>query len=494
MLFNSFEFFVFLPVVFILYWFVIRRRDVQNVFIIIVSYIFYGWYDWRFLLLIILTSFSSYYTGQLVFKYKSLFDKSNHTIDRYKKISKAFAALNIVLSLLILCTFKYYHFFSENLNRLFNLFGLQVDWVTINILLPVGISFYTFQALSYTIDVYKGKVVPRNDIAGFFAFISFFPQLVAGPIERATNLLPQFYKKRSFEYTYALSGLRQMLWGFFKKMVVADNAAIIANFTFENSATASGATLFIGLLMFAFQIYGDFSGYSDIAIGCAKLFGFELKTNFLYPYFSRDIAEYWRRWHISLNTWIRDYIYIPLGGSRKTKQLTIRNTIIIFLISGLWHGANWTFIFWGAYHAILFIPLLLVGKNRQYTGSIVAENRTLPSLNEFVRIIITFILVLIGWIIFRADNLTHAFNYWIGLCDRSLFSLPVIPNKTAFASAITGIIIMIYVEWIFRRCQFGLDFEHKKSTKLHRRLTYILLVLTIIYLATAGQEFIYFRF
>lgn len=353
MLFNSLEFLVFLPLVFILYWYVFKKLKQQNLLVIFISYVFYGWWDWRFLTLIAFTTFSSYISGILIEKREGK-----------RKQQKYIAAANIVLNLAILCLFKYFNFFSENLNKLFQVFGWGLDWVTLDLLLPVGISFYTFQALSYSIDVYQKKITPTHDISAFFAFISFFPQLVAGPIERATHLLPQFLSERKFNYSQAVDGLRQILWGFFKKVVVADNCANVVNTIFDSYQTQSGSTLLLGAFLFAFQIYGDFSGYSDIAIGTARLFGINLMKNFNYPYFSHNIAEFWRRWHISLTTWFRDYIYIPLGGSRVSKIKIIRNTFIIFLVSGFWHGANWTFIMWGFYHSILFIPLLFIDKNK----------------------------------------------------------------------------------------------------------------------------------
>ena len=385
MLFNSVEFALFLPIVFLLYWFVFNRNiKVQNLFIVAASYLFYGWWNWKFLLLIAFTSLCSFGAGLL--------------IERHERKAKWINVLNIILNLGILGTFKYYDFFVSSFAEMF---GLNADSLLLRIILPVGISFYTFQALGYSIDVYKKKLPPTHDPVAFFAYISFFPQLVAGPIERATNLLPQFLRRRTFDPTQAVDGLRQILWGLFKKMVVADNCAIMVNYVFDNYAEESGAMLILGAVAFTFQIYGDFSGYSDIAIGVARLFGFTLMRNFNFPYFSRDIAEFWRRWHISLNTWFRDYVYIPLGGSRGGKSMIIRNTFVIFLISGLWHGANWTFLLWGAYNAVLFLPLILSHKNRKNLNQI-AEGRLFPSGNEFLQIFSTFVLVVIGWIIFRA--------------------------------------------------------------------------------------------
>ncbi len=480
MLFQSIEFLIFLPVVFILYWFVFKKLKVQNALVLVASYVFYGWWDWRFLILIAITSGFSYWSGLLI---KSNEDKP--------KAQKWICAGNITVNLLILCVFKYFNFFSENFAGLFGLFGLELDFVTLNVILPVGISFYTFQALSYTIDVYRGKIEPTRDAVAFFAFISFFPQLVAGPIERATNLLPQFQKPRKFDYATAVDGCRQMLWGFFKKVVVADNCAIYVNQVFESYQGQSGSTLLLAAIFFTFQIYGDFSGYSDIAIGCAKLFGVRLMRNFNVPYFSRDIAEFWRRWHISLTTWFRDYIYIPLGGSRASKVKVVRNTFIIFLVSGFWHGANWTFIAWGAYHAILFLPLILLGKNRKNTN-IVAEGRPLPSFNEFSRMLLTFFLVVIGWIIFRAESIGQAWEYVCGIFNASLLSVPWIMSPTYMLPTVLMLPILLFIEWINRDKQFGLQIG--KYSKVAQYTIYISLIIILLLFGAKSQTFIYFQF
>ena len=444
MLFNSFEFLVFLPIVFLLYWFAFKKLRAQNLFVVVASYLFYGWWDWRFLILIAFTTLCSYASGILLERQEG-----------HRHIQRLISIANIVLNLTILGIFKYFNFFSENLQHLFQWFGFELDWVTLDILLPVGISFYTFQALSYTIDIYRHKMKPTHDIVAFFAFISFFPQLVAGPIERATNLLPQFESQRTFDYTAAVDGMRQILWGLFKKIVVADTCAVAVNQIFANYQTLDSLNLVWGAFLFTFQIYGDFSGYSDIAIGTAKLFGINLLQNFNFPYFSRDIAEFWRRWHISLTTWFRDYIYIPLGGSRCSKWKSFRNTMIIFLVSGLWHGANWTFICWGAFHALLFLPLLLMGRNRKYKD-IVAENKYLPSLKELGQIISTFILVMIGWVIFRAENIKEAYQYIIYMFTKWQ------PSSLEYGvKCIQYIAILIIIEWINRRKMHGLEINIK---------------------------------
>ncbi len=479
MLFNSFEFIIFLPTVFLLYWFVFKQPKWQNRLILVASYIFYGWWDWRFLILIAITSLCSYASGLLLERYTGR--------DRIRKL---ISTANIILNLVILCVFKYFNFFGESLALLLKGLGIETDWVTLDILLPVGVSFYTFQALSYTIDVYRNKIAPTHDIIAFAAFISFFPQLVAGPIERATNLLPQFLDKRKFDYAQAVDGMRQILWGLFKKMVVADNCAMAVNIIFEDFRYFDGGILLFGAILFSFQIYGDFSGYSDIAIGTGRLFGINLMRNFNYPYFSRDIAEFWRRWHISLTTWFRDYIYIPLGGSRCSKWKVIRNTFIIFLVSGLWHGANWTFICWGIYHVILFIPLLLLGKNRKYTDT-VAGNNLLPNIKEGISMLVTFILVMIGWIIFRAENINDATEYLVRMFTEFDVTMPKIGRK-----AIIYVAFLIVIEWLQRNKQHALQIGNSgllAYQPIRWCIYYIIFIMTLL-LAGTQAEFIYFQF
>jgi D-alanyl-lipoteichoic acid acyltransferase DltB (MBOAT superfamily) len=400
---------------------------------------------------------------------------------------------NIALNLGILGVFKYYNFFAESFVSAFASAGINLQPHTLNIILPVGISFYTFQALSYSIDVYKRKIEPTKDIVAFFAFVSFFPQLVAGPIERATNLLPQFYVKRTFDYAKAVDGMRQILWGLFKKIVVADNCAAYVNQVFENYHDQSRSTLLLGAVFFAFQIYGDFSGYSDIAIGTARLFGINLMRNFAFPYFSRDIAEFWRRWHISLTTWFRDYVYIPLGGSRVSKSKVVRNTFIIFLVSGFWHGANWTFIVWGAFHALLFLPLILLNKNRKNTNT-VAENSVLPSFKEIFQMLLTFGLAVIGWIFFRAETISQAVEYLGGMIDISVFSLP--EKGLGVKSWIVFLPFMLLIEWFGRKNQHGLEKLGFNWNKYARYLFYFALTFIILSNSLKGKpsEFIYFQF
>ena len=487
MIFNSFEFLLFLPIVFFLYWFVFNRSlKWQNAFVVVVSYIFYGWWDWRFLLLIAFTSLCSWASGLLIEKYSDVPKSRNILRD-----SRFYLWVNILLNLGILGFFKYFNFFVQSFVDAFASFGITLQTTTLHIILPVGISFYTFQALSYSIDVYRKKLEPTHDAVAFLAYVSFFPQLVAGPIERATNLLPQFRRSRTFDYAQAVDGCRQMLWGFFKKIVIADNCAVYVNEVFATYQDWSGSTLLLAALFFTFQIYCDFSGYSDIAIGCAKLFGIQLMRNFNVPYFSRDIAEFWRRWHISLTTWFRDYIYIPLGGSRTTKAKIIRNTFIIFLVSGLWHGANWTFVVWGAYHAVLFMPLILMGKNRRYTDT-VASNRILPTLSEAGQMLLTFVLVVIGWIIFRAESITQAWEYFGGMCNMSLFSVPWLMDKRFYQPLFFFIAVMLVVEWLLRNKNHG--FQLPAMPRVLNWTVYFALVVAMLLFGGHAENFIYFQF
>jgi D-alanyl-lipoteichoic acid acyltransferase DltB (MBOAT superfamily) len=394
--------------------------------------------------------------------------------------------------------YKYFNFFLESFESAFTLFGQDIEMGALNIILPVGISFYTFQTLSYTIDVYRRDLKPTHDFVAFTAYVTFFPQLVAGPIERGTHLLPQFYKQRVFDYNKSVDGLRQILWGLFKKVVIADNCAEFANIIFNNSADYSGSTLLLGALFFTFQIYGDFSGYSDIAIGTSRLFGFDLMQNFAFPYFSRDIAEFWRRWHISLSTWFRDYLYIPLGGSRGGTWMKVRNTFIIFLVSGFWHGANWTFVVWGALNAIYFLPLLLSNKNRQNLG-VIAEGKFLPSFRELLAMLSTFGLTVFAWIFFRADNLNHAFTFIHDIFTLSLFSIPYIIEPESGLHilpklVIIFILIFLFIEWNGRTGKYALENLWLKKPKILRWVFYYLIALCILFYGGKDQAFIYFQF
>ena len=478
MLFNSIDFAIFLPIVFILYWFVTNKNlKLQNLLIVVSSYLFYGWWDWRFLLLIFFSTIVDYSVGQ----------KLRNEENQLKR--KLLLWASILVNLGLLGFFKYYNFFLDNFITAFLFFGREIQGNSLNIILPVGISFYTFQTLSYTIDVYKRKLEPTKDFIAFSAFVSFFPQLVAGPIERATHLLPQFYKKRAFDYSKATDGMRQILWGLFKKIVIADNCAEFANQIFNNSADMNGSTLVLGALFFTFQIYGDFSGYSDIAIGTSRLFGFDLMQNFNFPYFSRDIAEFWRRWHISLSTWFRDYLYIPLGGSRVGTWIKVRNTFIIFIVSGFWHGANWTFIIWGALNAIYFLPLLLTNNNRINIET-VAQGKLLPSIKEFSFMLLTFGLTVIAWIFFRAENIGHAFSYISEIFSSSLFTNPEIRPR----NLILLILVFVLIEWLGREGQFAIQKLCIKWKRPIRYVMYYAIIIAIFWFGGKEQQFIYFQF
>lgn len=481
MLFNSLIFLIFLPLVFFGYWYVFRQKNLQNFFILIASYTFYGWWNWQCLFLILLTTVICYISGLSISK-------------TYKKnVKKWICGISIGLNICILCYFKYFNFFSENLKLIFSQFGFQLDWFTLDILLPVGISFYTFQAISYPIDVYRGKIDATKDFIAFSAFISFFPQLVAGPIEQSTQLLPQFFRTRHFDYVNATLGMRQILWGFFKKMVIADNCAFLVNKIFDNYTACSSPELILGAFLFTFQIYGDFSGYSDIALGTARLFSFKLTRNFRFPYFSENIAEFWRRWHISLNTWFINYIYIPLGGSRESRLKTIRNIMIVFLLSGLWHGANWTFVIWGTYHGLLVSGHTLISGNR---NSLTAPVRSTRSWwKKSMSILLTFCCVAFGWIIFRSPDIMAAIHY-VSLCFSEFdTSNTFIIHEYELLMAYTSImiIIMMAFEWTQRNNLFGLQIVEGKPLIL-RWSTYLSICLFIIIFSGQQTDFIYFQF
>lgn len=478
MQFNSVSFAVFLLVVFVLHWFFANNHArSQNALLVVASYVFYAHWDWRFLSLIAASSIVDYSVGIGL-------SATEHPRNR-----KLLLLVSIGVNLGILGFFKYFDFFVGSFVEAFALLGYSVSARGMDIILPVGISFYTFQTLSYSIDVYRRRVTPTRDILAFFAFVSFFPQLVAGPIERASSLLGQFQKKRTFEYGRAVDGMRQILWGLFKKVVIADNCAAYVNDIFADYGYYSGSTLFLGAFLFAFQIYGDFSGYSDIAIGVSRLFGVNLMRNFAYPYFSRDIAEFWRRWHISLSTWFRDYVYIPLGGSRGRTWMRVRNIFIVFLLSGLWHGANWTFVIWGVLNAIFLLPLVLMHRNRKHTD-LVAEHRFLPNLKEVLQMGTTFCITLTGWVFFRAESLHEAIRYLGRVFSASLFSKPdVFPKKT-----LVFIAAFLCAEWLQRDKQHVLQFGATAVPRAFRWGLYYGLILAIVWFGGSPQEFIYFQF
>jgi alginate O-acetyltransferase complex protein AlgI len=483
MLFNSLHFIIFLPIIFALYWFVVSKNiKAQNILLLISSYYFYSCWDWRFLFLLIFSTLLDFYTGHKIQTSSS------------RSLRKIWFSLSVGINLGFLGVFKYYNFFAESFGDAISLIGLNVNPWTLNVILPVGISFYTFHGLSYVIDIYNNRINAEKSFIDYAVFVSFFPLLVAGPIERATHLLPQIKSKRTFEYSRAVDGLRQILWGFFKKIVIADNCAVYADEIFNHSGDYSGSTLMLGAIFFTFQIYGDFSGYSDIALGTARLFGIELLRNFAFPYFSRDIAEFWRRWHISLSTWFRDYLYIPLGGSKGGIFYKVRNTFIIFLVSGFWHGANWTFIAWGALNAFYFIPLLLSNRNRTNID-IVANGKSLPSLNDFISILFTFFLTVFAWIFFRANNITHAISIIYKVFSTSFLSNPYFKDIDKSTPIFYLLIFFILIEWFGRNGQYALG---NFCLKWHRSLRWsfyaFIIFLLGIFMQTNEKAFIYFQF
>lgn len=482
MLFNSIEFALFLPVVFILYWLVLHNRlRAQNVFLLISSYVFYGWWDWKFLTLIIASTLVDYLVGIGLSATDS------------KRKRNILLGISLAANLGMLGYFKYCNFFIESFAEAFKFFGQSFNVESLKIILPVGISFYTFQTLSYSIDVYKKELTATRDFISFSAFVSFFPQLVAGPIERASHLLPQFYQKRIFNRKLAEEGLRQILWGLFKKVVIADQCAVLVNQIFSHPEDYNGSTLVLGAILFAFQIYGDFSGYSDIAVGTSRLFGFDLMQNFNYPYFSRDMAEFWRRWHISLSTWFRDYLYIPLGGSRVGKWLNIRNIFIVFIVSGLWHGARWNFVFWGLLHALFYLPLLILHKSRNHLN-IVAQNRKYPTFSEFLAMISTFMATTFAWIFFRTESLNQALGYIGGIFNTTLFSLPDFEKLDQLIVLIILLFGFILIEWKGRENIFSLAASNLPNQKVFRWSIYLLLAMLIFIFHGKGKDFIYFQF
>ncbi|MPL56450.1 Peptidoglycan O-acetyltransferase [bioreactor metagenome] len=481
MLFNSISFAIFLPIVFFLYWFMTNKNlKLQNLLLLVASYYFYACWDWRFMFLLMFSTFLDYYTGLKIEESKN------------QNLRKFWLWLSVGINLGFLGFFKYYNFFAENFAEMLQNFGLQVNPWTLKVILPVGISFYTFHGLSYVLDIYFKRIKAERNFVEYAVFVSFFPLLVAGPIERATHLLPQIKVKREFSYEKAVDGMRQILWGLFKKMVIADNCAVFANQIFANSATASGSELVLGALFFTFQIYGDFSGYSDIALGTARLFGIDLLRNFAFPYFSRDIAEFWRRWHISLSSWFRDYLYIPLGGSKGGNWMRIRNTFAIFLVSGFWHGANWTFIIWGFLNALFIMPSIILKTNRNNL-EIVAMNKLIPSLRDVFNILLTFSLTVFAWIFFRAESVHHAIEYIVGIFNASLFTIPDV--KTAAYATLILIAFFMLIEWIGREHQFALQNFLVKKPRFIRWLFYGFIILLIgLFLQTHETPFIYFQF
>ena len=484
MLFNSLEFLLFLPIVFILYWLVFKRSlRWQNILVLVASYFFYGWWSWKFMLLLAFNTFLDYIYGFYV-------------ASPNKKKAKLFLWLGIINNLAILGVFKYYNFFIVQFQQGFELLGLHTNPVLLNIALPVGISFYTFHGMSYVFDIYSGKQKAVTNYVEYAVFVTFFPLLVAGPIERASHLSPQIQVKREFKYTQAVEGCRLILWGMFKKVVIADGLSVVVNNIFNDYETYNAFSLLCGVIGFSFQIYSDFSGYSDLAIGTAKIFGFELLSNFKFPYFSRNISEFWRRWHISLSSWFRDYLYIKIGGSKAGKMKLIRNTFIVFLISGFWHGASWNYLIWGGIHACAMLPLIMLNKTRQYVHDVVAHNKIYPNLKELGQMFRTFTYVSFAWIFFRIQDLNIAINFCKKIITNS-FSYPAqYLHKPQGNSIIFYIIPLVLVDWKMR--------ENDKKIQLPKNkfLRYILYILSSILILSGLNlfsnhdkiDFIYFKF
>lgn len=477
MLFNTISYALFLPIVLVLYWFVPRNLKFQNILLLAASYFFYACWDYRFLFLLVFSTGLDYFTAIKI----SSASNSSHR--------RFWLWLSIVINLGFLGIFKYYNFFIDSFSKSLSSFGIEGSLWTLNIILPVGISFYTFHGLSYIIDVYKDRIKPERNFIDYGVFVSFFPLLVAGPIERATHLLPQIKKKRIFSDTVFKDGLRQILWGLFKKVVIADGCATYVNVVFEHPNDYSGSTLVLAALLFAFQIYGDFSGYSDIALGSARLFGIDLLKNFAFPYFSRDIAEFWRRWHISLSSWFKDYVYIPLGGSKGSLLRQIRNIFIIFLLSGFWHGANWTFVVWGLINALYFLPLFIFKRNRANI-EIVASKSFFPTLKEVLQMALTFGLTTFAWIFFRANTVEDAFSIIADIFTVSFFSKPEIHPKTT----VILIVIFLLIEWLGRRNGYAIAKMFQGQPQLIRWTFYYLIVFAILYFSEGERQFIYFQF
>ncbi|SCY83881.1 MBOAT family O-acyltransferase [Flavobacterium caeni] len=478
MLFNTVNFAVFLPVVLALYWLVTQRNlKLQNVLLLAASYFFYACWDVRFLALLIFSTGLDYYTGIKI-----------HDA-RGKKAKKFWLWLSLAINLGFLGIFKYYNFFVESFADGIALFGARPNVWLLDLILPVGISFYTFHGISYIVDIYRGKISPERNFVNYSVFVSFFPLLVAGPIERATHLLPQIRNKRIFSSAQFNDGLRQILWGLVKKVVIADNCGVFVDDIFSHSDTYSGSTLVLGAILFSFQLYGDFSGYSDIALGTARLFGIELLRNFSFPYFSRDIAEFWRRWHMSLTTWFKDYVYIPLGGSKSSKWFNIRNVFIIFLLSGIWHGASWKFVCWAMINALYFLPLLLANRNRKHL-EIVAYDRMFPTPREVWQMVATFMLTVFSRIFFRADDVHHAFAFIKRAFSESLLTIPqVIPTRVLLLIA-----VFMVIEWTGRRGGYAIAHTFEKAPKPLQWSFYYVLVFAVFYCSNSGQQFIYFQF
>ena len=477
MFFNSLHFAIFLPIVFIMYWFVGNKSKInQNYILILASYYFYSCWDWRFLFLLVFSTLLDYVSAMKIEKSKTQSER------------KMWLWLCISINLGFLGVFKYYNFFAASFAELLQSFGVKASPILLKLILPVGISFYTFHGLSYIIDIYYKRIKSEKNFVDYSLFVSYFPLLVAGPIERATHLLPQIKVRRKFNFNKAKEGIYQIVWGLVKKVVIADSCAIYANEIFDNHATMNSLSLVLGAVYFAFQIYGDFSGYSDIALGTSKLFGIDLLKNFNYPYFSRDIAEFWRKWHISLSSWFRDYLYIPLGGSKGSKLFQVRNTFIIFIVSGFWHGANWTYLAWGFINALYFLPLLLLNRNRKNVDDFTLKV-DFESVRTILNILMTFAITTLAWIFFRAKTIHEAFDYIKRMFSNLHFSSQYLSIERYNYELIILVLTFVIVEWNNRT----------KIEPISGKYSWLKLGLCIAAIVALGvfsdiKEFIYFQF
>jgi len=481
MVFNSLSFLLFFIVVFLIYYFPLKEKtSYQNWLLLLASYFFYGFAAWKMVPLLLIATTAFYFVGIAIYNAKS--DKTANRI----------TILGVVLGIGMLLYFKYLNFFIESFSTLFNDIGFHVSWSTFNIIIQLGISFFTFKLISYVIEIHRKHIKPCTNFVEFATYIAFFPTILSGPIDRPNNFIPQLQKKRAFDYNLAVDGSLQILCGLFKKMVIADNLATYVDKVWGNIDGASGSTLLIGAIFYSIQIYADFSGYTDMAIGVSKIFGFKITKNFDYPYFSRNVSEFWRKWHISLMDWLKEYVYISLGGNRVPKYRIIINTMVVFLVSGLWHGANWTFVCWGAYHAFLFIPLLLLNKNKMKTP--VGNGRTFPDLKEFFQIMLTFLLISFGWIIFRADSLSQAFNYIYRLFNGSYSEFPELISNNFNLSLFCLLSVFLVAEWFGRDQQYAIAQLGVNWKKPLKYALYYAIIIAIFWFRGKGQEYIYFQF
>ena len=480
MIFNSLNFLLFFVVVFFIYYFPLKEKtNAQNWLLFIASYVFYGIADWKMLPLLLSSTVIFYFLGIAI------------QTSAEKKAS-LLTTIGVLLGVGILLYFKYFNFFIQSFSDLFSAVGLKTNWSTFNIIMPLGISFFTFRLLSYVIEIHRGKIEPTKDFVVFATYIAFFPTILAGPIDRPNTFIPQLKSTRSFNNYMAIDGYRQILWGMFKKMVIADNLAVYIDQVWSDIPSHSGSTLFIAAILYSIQMYTDFSGYSDMAIGVGKLLGFRITKNFNYPYFARNVAEYWRNWHISLTSWITDYVFMPLNI--KFRDIGIIGMILAIIINmlavGLWHGANWTFAFFGFYHGLLFIPLILSGsffkKKKLKTTKL-----GFPSAIDFSKMVGTFLLVTLGLIIFRADNINQAFTFLSGIFDLSIISFPSLSKKTLIPIILSFLLFLI--EWNSRKLEYPLS--NLKFKKPLRYLIYYSIIFVIVWYGNFGvNEFIYFEF